>query len=84
MNSRYDIECSECGRTIGIGDDYITSELTDGKCFCSEDCMKRYIAADDKLYDKVIEEWMESNAEWYQNEADDPYDRYGVSERDFI
>lgn len=83
MSRRYDIECDECGRVIGLGDDYVTSDLTDGKCFCSVECMKSYIAADDNLYDKVIEDWMESNAEWYSNEAEDPYDRYGVSRGDF-
>lgn len=74
-------ECANCGKTIEVGDDYIKSYLTKDNCYCSEICMREDIY--DKFEEDVVHAYVEEKGEWYTEEADDPYDRYGVSERDF-
>lgn len=76
-------ECAECGRVISIGDECWMSPVTDERMFCSDECMRNWIKDSDKL-DEVIDDWMEDNAQCYDLESDDPYDRYGVHESDFI
>lgn len=84
MAKRELVTCSQCGKPIDIGDSYFCSDRTDDRLFCSAECMRDYIAEDDRLCKSVVEDWMETNAKEYEMESDDPYDRYGVSERDFI
>jgi len=84
MASRMEMVCSQCGRPIVRGDDYWCSDLTEDRLFCSDRCMREFILEDDDLVEKVLDDWMETNAELYEMETDDPYDMYGVDEKDFI
>ena len=74
--------CAECGVPITLGDDFWVSPVSGERMFCTPECMRDWIRDSDKL-DSVIEDWMEDNSEWNSLEAEDPYDRYGVSESDF-
>ena len=77
------IECANCGRKIVIGQEYVMSKTTGDKEFCCTECMKTFIEEDADLLDEVLDDWAEEKAEYYENEAKDPYDRYGVRESDF-
>lgn len=75
--------CARCDRSIDIGDEFYTSNLTGDRLFCSSGCMERFIADDSDLVEKVVEEWVEDHADGGELASSDPYDRYGVSESDF-
>ena len=73
--------CDVCEKTIYVNDDYFMSSITGDRCYCSEKCMKKDLRG--KFIDEVIDEWFEEKAEAYTEEAEDPYDKYGVDQRDF-
>ena len=73
--------CAYCDKIIPRGADYYGSVITTNRCFCSEKCMKEELRI--MFLDEVIDDWFEDNAIVYTEEPDDPYDKYGVDERDF-
>lgn len=78
--------CEQCGKEIRINQEYLADApgkmRMNGKEFCCVACVKEYLI--DHMHDEVLEDWIDENMGEYQMEADDPYDRYGVSERDFV
>ena len=75
-------ECSNCGKPICTGDDYIVTSITKDSRFCSEKCLKEALL--ENYQEEVIDDWKSEKAEWYGEEPSDPYDRYGVSRSDFF
>ena len=73
--------CTQCGRQIDLGSEYYVIKGKDHQ-FCSCECMKEFVR--ESMFDEMFEDWAEENMEAYDMESDDPYDRYGVSERDFF
>jgi len=73
--------CANCGKEISIGDEYYASKTTGDNCYCCAECMKEDLK--DRFFDEVVEDWFDDYAECYEEEAEDPYDRYGVSRSDF-
>lgn len=77
--------CWNCGVKIPVGGEFLRSDLTDRKeqrFFCSANCMKEHII--NTVFEEVIDDWIEENAEYCELEASDPYDRYGVNRSDFV
>ena len=73
--------CPQCGKYMTLGDDYYTSRHTGDLEFCSRECIRAW--ASESCFDEILDEWEDESVEEYEYEAEDPYDRYGVSERDF-
>ena len=73
--------CSYCGKQINIGDEYYIIKSKDALTFCSCECMKEFVR--ENMFDEMFDDWAEENMESYDMESDDPYDRYGIDERDF-
>lgn len=73
--------CEVCEKEILLGKDYFMTSLTGDKVYCSEECLKKDLKANH--VDEVLDEWLEDSIEYYTEEEEDPYDRYGVSRGDF-
>ena len=74
--------CACCDQEISMGEEYYRSFLTKNRCFCSKRCMKEELES--LFLDEVIEDWFDENAEVYTEEPENPYDKYGVNEGDFV
>lgn len=73
--------CSNCGRSLGIGDTAFQIDGHDDLVFCTEKCASEYCK--DNLVDDIVEDWLEDRLEEVTIEDEDPYARYGVSRSDF-